>query len=163
MATNEHQTHDLFHPTCERCHEEMFGSVEDMAEEAPRHPRTLEELHDTFFDVLTDVVFGAYLYLSEGEKARVRDRYHRARGCAGVKVRTSASYGQPVEEALEEVFEGALEEMIRERQPLRRVEVDEFSDRYAFVGRDAKSLELATEFHKAAQNGKISLLLKPTD
>ena len=27
MATNEHQTHDLFHPTCERCHEEMFGSM----------------------------------------------------------------------------------------------------------------------------------------
>ena len=34
MATNEHQTHDLFHPTCERCHEEMFGSVEEVAKEA---------------------------------------------------------------------------------------------------------------------------------
>lgn len=34
MATNEHQTHDLFHPTCERCHEEMFGGVEEVAEEA---------------------------------------------------------------------------------------------------------------------------------
>ena len=34
MATNEHQTHDLFHPTCERCHEEMFGSVGEVAEEA---------------------------------------------------------------------------------------------------------------------------------
>ena len=33
MATNEHQTHDLFHPTCERCHEEMFGSVEEVAKE----------------------------------------------------------------------------------------------------------------------------------
>lgn len=34
MATNEHQTHDLLHPTCERCHEEMFGTVEEVAEEA---------------------------------------------------------------------------------------------------------------------------------
>ena len=34
MATNEHQTHDLLHPTCERCHEEMFGAVEEVAEAA---------------------------------------------------------------------------------------------------------------------------------
>ena len=53
MATNEHQTHDLFHPTCERCHEEMFGAVEDMAEEAPRHPRTLEELSRLDWSTLT--------------------------------------------------------------------------------------------------------------
>ena len=33
MATNEHQTHDLFHPTCESCNEEMFGSVEEVAKE----------------------------------------------------------------------------------------------------------------------------------
>ena len=40
MATNEHQTHDLFHPTCERCHEEMFGSVEELTTEAPVCVRT---------------------------------------------------------------------------------------------------------------------------
>ena len=53
MATNEHQTHDLLHPTCERCNEEMFGAVEDMAEEAPRHPRTLEELSRLDWNTLT--------------------------------------------------------------------------------------------------------------
>lgn len=51
MATNEHQTHDLFHPTCERCHEEMFGSVEEVAG-AP-HPRTLEELRRLDWKSLT--------------------------------------------------------------------------------------------------------------
>ena len=51
MATNEHQTHDLFHPTCERCNEEMFGSVEEVAK-AP-HPRTLEELRRLDWKVLT--------------------------------------------------------------------------------------------------------------
>ena len=51
MATNEHQTHDLFHPTCERCHEEMFGSVEEVAK-AP-HPRTLEELSRLDWSTLT--------------------------------------------------------------------------------------------------------------
>ena len=52
MATNEHQTHDLFHPTCERCHEEMFGSVEELTTEAP-HPRTLEELRRLDWKTLT--------------------------------------------------------------------------------------------------------------
>lgn len=51
MATNEHQTHDLLHPTCERCHEEMFGSVEEVAK-AP-HPRTLEELRRLDWKTLT--------------------------------------------------------------------------------------------------------------
>ena len=51
MATNEHQTHDLLHPTCERCHEEMFGSVEEVAK-AP-HPRTLEELSRLDWSTLT--------------------------------------------------------------------------------------------------------------
>ena len=51
MATNEHQTHDLFHPTCERCHEEMFGAVEEVAE-APR-PRALEELRRLDWSTLT--------------------------------------------------------------------------------------------------------------
>ena len=51
MATNEHQTHDLLHPTCERCHEEMFGSVEEVAK-AP-HPRTLEELSRLDWKTLT--------------------------------------------------------------------------------------------------------------
>ena len=51
MATNEHQTHDLFPPTCERCHEEMFGAVEAPAK-AP-HPRTLEELRRLDWKTLT--------------------------------------------------------------------------------------------------------------
>ena len=45
MATNEHQTHDLFHPTCERCHEEMFGSVEEAGTE------TLRGLWDEAFEL----------------------------------------------------------------------------------------------------------------
>ena len=52
MATNEHQTHDLFHPTCERCHEEMFGSVEELTTKEP-HPRTLEELRRLDWKTLT--------------------------------------------------------------------------------------------------------------
>ena len=52
MATNEHQTHDLFHPTCERCHEEMFGSVEELTTKVP-HPKTLEELRRLDWKTLT--------------------------------------------------------------------------------------------------------------
>ena len=68
MATNEHQTHDLFHPTCERCHEEMFGSVEELTTKVP-HPKTLEELRRLDWKTLT---------LTERLLVHAGDEYARA-------------------------------------------------------------------------------------
>ena len=59
MATNEHQTHDMFHPTCERCHEEMFGTAEGVAEEAAVCVRTSCGSAD---DVDPDMLFCASCY-----------------------------------------------------------------------------------------------------
>ena len=112
MATNEHQTHDLFHPTCERCHDEMFGSVEEVAKEEAVCVRTSCGSAD---GVDPDMLFcascydryleGTLPYLGREEEEFVREAEDFMREQEAAKEAEAVSRA-----SLEQAFEDSLHE-----------------------------------------------------